>query len=875
MKLSSHPHALAFVFRAAALALVVAAPWLPARMRPSNERSVVFVIDRSASIDDDAMVDAHAFLERAFSRAGAPALGVVAFDGDAELLAPVGTMVAPELSRTEGSTRWASDLAAALRLARAALPTSGERSIVVLSDVRPTRGDAAAEVRAAAADGVRVDVVPPREPPPDARARDEAHATVRSVTARALHVAEGQPVTLDVEVAVERHALVTWKRDGVALRPQPVYSRSDGSSTLKVELTDSSPPPGPHVYEVSVTSTGRYGASHTTGGDPDGPPPAMTAVDVEGTSQVVVFSGTGAVPSVLSAALKEAGLAAHALPIERAADPSSYSGADLVVLADVRVSGADADDTALTKPAQSALVEFVKEGGGLLVTGGVFGLAPEYAGTPLARILPVEIEDRGHVEDPPVALAIMLDRSGSMGMQVGTHTKIELAIEASLAAADSLRPTDDVAIASVDTETHWDVPAGPASRLAGHRDEVRAVRAGGGGIYVYTALKDAYRELDGSKRPVRHVILFSDTADSEEQSEGSPGGYFDGEMPRGVAGKTAEALAHDARVRGITTTVVGIGEESAKDTEFLRRLATAAGGRFYLTAEGTDLRRIFLSETRVLAQSNLRSDASHVHVVQADPIVTGVDVPKLPALKGYVETGRRSGADTALALDDGRPFVASWRYGLGRVAAITTDLTEGWGAEWAASSAAAQLLRQTGRHVLRQASATRADTDVRVRDRSVEVTFELPPDAPADAAPRDVELYAVDRAGKSRKLDAHLEAAGPGRFVARARSAGEAVVVARARDVRGALIGEGLGRQDRVSELSGAGPDEAAGRELARLGDGAYGVSVDESFRPTFRRAPTLVATWPWALVAAAVLVVVDLALRRRPGRARRRAAFA
>src|SRR5262249_13950044 len=168
-----------------------------------------------------------------------------------------------------------------------------------------------------------------------------------------------------------------------------------------------------------------------------------------------------------------------------------------VVLADVPLSpaGSTSDAGGLTPKAQEALVEFAQKGGGVLVTGGAFGFAPEYEGTPLARMLPVEIENQGQMEDPKVAMAIMLDRSGSLGARVGPHSKIQLAVEAALAAASTLRPDDILALGSVDTKTTWNPPLGPITGLAARRESIRSIDAGGGGIYVYTALVDAYATL--------------------------------------------------------------------------------------------------------------------------------------------------------------------------------------------------------------------------------------------------------------------------------------------------------------------------------------------------------------------------------------------
>lgn len=856
---------ISLVVRILAIGLVLASPWLQPTKVPSNARSVVFVVDRSASMGQGGLEEANAYLVKAWAQPhDGVRLGVVAFDGRAELVAPVGA-ADPPLVR-EGPQPSSSDLASGIRLAVASLPIEGHRTIVLLTDGRPTRGDPEAEARRAAAAGIRIDVVPIEAPtfsPP----------IVTAVKPRASHVAEHQPVALDVDVRHDGPFVLQWTRDGVSMPMRTEYGRPAEDAVVTVELLDPTPPPGVHIYDVkAVTWAGMYRGAGAKDGTIDAS--ALTAVSVEGKAYAAVFSSTGDVPAVLKAALEESGLEAHPLPLDRAADPSSYSGADVVVLSDVRVSGAATDDSGLTRAAQASLVEYVQQGGGLLVTGGVFGLAPEYAGTPIARVIPVEIEDRGHVEDPPVALAIMLDRSGSMAAPVGTHTKIELAIEASLAAADVLRPTDQVAIASVDTQTNWNVPLGPQERLAELRPQVREVTAGGGGIYVFTALKDAYAALGGVSTPIRHVILFSDTSDSEEQFENCP---FYGAC-EGKA-KPAEALAKEARAKGITTTVVGIGEESANDTPFLRRVAAAAGGRFYLTTEGADLRRIFLSETRVLAQSNLREKKTTVSAAGPHPALEGIDSQKLPELSAFVETGRRSGADTALLLADGarpegRPMLATWRYGLGKAGAITTDLVDGWGGEWASSQEAAKLLRQTVRFLLRESDARRADAAVRIRDRIVEVDIELPPDAPDGAAPKSVEVFAVEKSGKSRKLDMRLEARGPGRWTARGRSSGEPIAIVRARDGRGALMAEAVGREDRASELAGAGADDRAAIELAAIGGGTVRPSPAAVFARTRRPAPELAATWPFALIAAAVLVVIDLVLRRLGApRARRVAA--
>jgi uncharacterized membrane protein len=518
--------------------------------------------------------------------------------------------------------------------------------------------------------------------------------------------------------------------------------------------------------------------------------------------------------------------------------------------------GSAADAPGLTPKAQEALVEYAQKGGGVLVTGGAFGFAPEYADTPIARMLPVEIENQGQLEDPKVAMAIMLDRSGSMGARVGTHTKLQLAVEAALAAASTLRPDDVLALGSVDTKTLWNHPLGPISGLEGRRESIRAMETGGGGIYVYTALVDAYATLAKATTPVRHVILFADTADAEEQTEYCFYGGC-GEGPH-----TAIAIAEAARKTGITTSVVGIGNEGDSDTPFLRKLAAAAAGRFYITSNAADLRRIFVAEARVATRSNLRDGPVTVAVSEDHPALAGVDVAAFPELGGFVETKRRATADTALVTQSGdRPLLASWRYGLGKVVALTTDLRADWKNGWSRFRGAGQVLRQIARFAARRHGAGAADVRVALGDRSASITVDLAGDEAS--APTSVEAFAFGADGKMTPVKATIERVAPGRFTGRAAASGQPFLLARVRDASGALVGEAIGRGDGADELSAVGVDERALREFARAGGGEMGPEPLMVMRRGGPRGREPVPVWPWVLIAAATIAAIDLWLRR------------
>ena len=52
-------------------------------------------------------------------------------------------------------------------------------------------------------------------------------------------------------------------------------------------------------------------------------------------------------------------------------------------------------------------------------------------------------------------------------------------------------------------------------------DRIRKIESMGGGIFVYTGMKEAWAKLKTAEAGQRHMILFTDAADSEE-----PGDYL-------------------------------------------------------------------------------------------------------------------------------------------------------------------------------------------------------------------------------------------------------------------------------------------------------------------------------------------------------------
>ncbi|MEM7699997.1 MAG: VWA domain-containing protein, partial [Verrucomicrobiota bacterium] len=240
-----------------------------------------------------------------------------------------------------------------------------------------------------------------------------------------------------------------------------------------------------------------------------------------------------------------------------------------------------------------ALKFFVNDqGGGLLMAGGrqSFGSGGYYE-SDLDELLPVTMELKSEHRKLAVAMAIVLDRSGSMSMTVPSgHSKMQLANEGSARAVELLGGLDAVTSFAVDTQAHQ---VNPLTNVGKNRAKIlqrlRSVESMGGGIYVYTGLEAAWKELQKAEAGQRHIILFSDAQDSEE-----PGKYRE--------------LIEEMREAGATVSVIGLGTRSDVHASFLEDIAKRGDGRIFFTQVPNDIPNIFAQETVTVARSTFVED---------------------------------------------------------------------------------------------------------------------------------------------------------------------------------------------------------------------------------------------------------------------------
>ncbi|MFN0205936.1 MAG: vWA domain-containing protein [Planctomycetota bacterium] len=179
---------------------------------------------------------------------------------------------------------------------------------------------------------------------------------------------------------------------------------------------------------------------------------------------------------------------------------------------------------------------------------------------------------------PVVALAIVMDRSGSMAGE-----KMKVAKQAALASAEILAPDDYLSIVSFSDTSRVDYK----SDIVGSPDKIRSILARipppDGGTFFYSALVDAANQLRFVNVSIRHIILITDGATADRFTADYPG--------------LVQNVLRPAQITLSTVFVVGGGDE---DPEFLGLLAKWGGGRSYPASAG-DIPALVSIEVRRVA----------------------------------------------------------------------------------------------------------------------------------------------------------------------------------------------------------------------------------------------------------------------------------
>lgn len=832
--LAGLPHrqlAIAATLRALAIVAVSVALCQPSTSREVTRTSTVFLVDVSDSVGDASLASAQAMLDAAYQARGDDDVQLVTFAVSASRIAPEGD-AAPRIIRREDPTP-GSRLDAALELASSLHPPGHLRRIVVMSDGMETEGSALFSAMRLGERGIRVHRVLFDEPPP----REVAITGIEAPSA--LRV--GQPFTLHVGLfaTVPSRVRLRVYRDDVLEPSLGVPEREVPAGASDVAVRSVAHVAGPVSYRAEIEVLDAEGAAAGEGDRYDENNRYRTTLVIPGRPSVLYVEGTPSAASYFARAL-EAGELEVDVRTPRAMPTTTreLSRYQFVVLSDTA-----ADE--VSSAAMAAIASWVRSGGAFMMAGGErsFGLGG-WQGTPIAEILPVRLDGERRRDDASIAIALVIDKSGSMEGE-----KIELAKEAARATVELLGPSDSIGIIGFDgTPSRVVRMQSAGNRLQIIRDIGRL--AAGGGTAIFPALDAAFQDLETVRARFRHVILLTD-------------------------GNTDEAgipsLAAAMRAAGITVSTVGIGGDVNRS--LLSEIADVGGGRSYFTSDAHNIPRIFVRETTEAMRNSVVEEYFLPRVSSSADFLRGTGIEDAPWLRGYVATRARGApAQVILTTEGGEPLLARWRVGLGWSLAWTSDVKNRWAADWVRWPGYPRFFAQLVREHMRRHSESelpmRAELD---GDEARIVVDALDDDDRFIDGLESVATITSDEPGAERvSLEVPLAQVAPGRYEARTRLPGfgsYAVVIEHRRpDPSGAsaLVARSTGRIDHPYPREHAlfTPSAAVLDALTeRSGGGIY--SGPEDLAADGERIEADVPLRASFLWLALGLFVADLALRR------------
>ncbi len=811
--LSPARRSLALALRISLLLLLTLALTDPRMEMPSQRDAYIWMVDVSDSMGDQAFADYGDLPETWKTLPGSHRL--MLFAGKARFAE---SAAGPEHLWRDPLDPDSTDLARALRVAQASLPPDHRGHLIVLSDGNAQAADWEEVTSRLAAREIRVHTLPV-DPP------DRPEVLVRDLRAPQ-KVRRSEPFTIDAEIVSNRDQPATLRlyRAGALVHREAVHLHTGRNHFSVDEMIENESVARFSLHVDAPEDTFLDNNERTV------------FVQAEGPSQALLVTDSTRQARYLTLALRQEGIHLDVRPeVGAPQDLGDLQNYDLFILDNVPA-------TELTEAQLEMYTAYVRDfGGGFLMLGGdrSFGLGG-YHGTPLDRVLPLRSDLKGQEESPSVALALILDKSGSMSGE-----RIEMARAAAIGAVDLLTASDYAGVVAFDGDAEWVADMQRVTDPYRLQQLISSIQAGGG-TNLAPGMELALHGLRQTPAKIKHAIVLSDG--------------------HSVPGPFTELSARMTQ-EGITVSTVGVGR--GVDVDLLRDIARRGQGRYYYTERADALPQIMAQDTMTAGDSVIQEFPFAAVPVRSADFLSGIDFSLAPFLYGHVRTTPRETADVWLATEDGDPLFATWRYGLGRAGGFTSDARNRWALEWLPWEGYPRFWAQTVRH-LQRTPALRSfpvewnavDSGYRIAIDAVDQRGEFLPDAKG--------RLLAHRPGGDRE-ETTLEQTAPGRFEAKVEGAGDHPVHL---DIRfHGPTGEELAQQ--FLTLHPSFSDEyllrPTDREflqyLSDATDGVHEPDLPGILATDRRRASREVELWPWLVAFALGLFMLDVANKRLPAR--------
>lgn len=638
-------------------------------LQTSDKVTVTYVLDQSESIPVDkrqAMLD---FVVQAVEdhrgKERGDLAGVIVFGRNATIEIPpfdddiqvLGGLESHVNLRTD-----ATDLASALKLAQASFAEGSSKRVVIVTDGNENLGDARAVAASLAEDGIGIDVVP-------VKLTTRSEVAVERVMIPS-DIRRGQPFET-------RAVLNNYSNQTVSGRvkfSRRVGLHDDPLGEIEVEL-----PPGKKVFGFpgKIDNPGAY--TYQADFVPTDPQDDLMTQNNRATAFTHV-RGKGSV--LLIENWQSPGEFEHLIDRLRANDIevdlmssdglftslAELQAYDSVILGNVpRSSGDDAQSVASFSDQQiEMLVRNTEQMGcGLVMLGGdnSFG-AGGWSNTELEKAMPVDFQIKNAKIRAVGAVAMMMHASE---LAEGNHWQKKVAEKA----IKALGPMDYCGLIHWNGGDQWLWGEPKGIIQVGNRRNMMLARLGrmqpGDMPEFEPGMKKMLASFQSINASVKLMIVISD---------GDPSPPTSGTLSRYAKAK-------------IQVTTVAVGTHGPAGHKTLQNVANATGGRYYVVKDPRALPKIYVNEVRRVARPLIFEADPPVRpqITYPHEILQGIE-GELPPISGFVMTTVKENPLVEVSAISPKPadeknstILASWTYGLGRTAVLTTDAGYRW-AKW-------------------------------------------------------------------------------------------------------------------------------------------------------------------------------------------------
>lgn len=647
---------------------------------PNKENQIILLVDVSDTTEQSAR-ERERFIETVLDMGqyDGYSIGIVTFGFDQVYAVELTDQIDAIMERyntAEKPDTSATDIAAALTYAATLFQNPESAKIVLVTDGKETDEEASAVIRTVAAKGIRVDVAN------ISTAYEGSDMQLIDSELPDYYLKPGSQCKLSVSLysKIEGNAALKLYDNGKLIATQQItVSPGIQNVTFQHEFDKY----GMHELSFVLESDGDLLEENNT---------YYTYLNLENFNKILILEHKAGESERLKQILTAEG-AEYDVTVKNLSGDENLPK----TLSDLR----QYDQILLNNIANSDLPEgldmllyrYVNECGGGLFTVGGADLNPnatddndkyiahsynrdDMLNTLFQEILPVQAINY----TPPVAVMIIVDRSGSMSAvdPITGGTKFDLALSGAVSCLNALTARDYIGLMTLDTDYDTLLPLTPRTQESRILEAINNASELGssGGTDFAPAIERASRALLSVDVARRHVIIVTD---------GMPGDKEEDYLPY---------VKQYHENNGITYSVVGIGLKETEDAgRKMKNICDLGGGRLqaFTDAKETsarmreelnapEIKEVNYEKFYPTATDTLSALFSGIPFAETEE--GGATAKMTVSLDGFFGVRVKSGAELLLIGDYDVPIYAQWRFGKGMVGSFMCDLNGVWSSDF-------------------------------------------------------------------------------------------------------------------------------------------------------------------------------------------------